>query len=184
MTDKQLKHASKFISLLLRHQPEIIGLSLDPHGWASIDELIEKSQHSNTRLSRDLILKIVTTCEKQRFALDEAQQRIRANQGHSIASIELDLPAQIPPDVLFHGTATRFMTSIAQHGLLKQSRQHVHLSAQQDTAFTVATRHGVPVILQIAAKQMHQDGYPFYLSKNHVWLTDSVPIQYIQRMES
>lgn len=177
LTDSaRLTQISKYLSFLLRHQPDAIGLTLDEHGWASIDELIAKSD--DPKLSREIILLVVQTSDKQRFALDQSGQRIRANQGHSI-EVELNLSPQTPPAWLYHGTAERFLPAIREQGLLKGKRHHVHLSATPEIAKAVGARYGKPVILQIPAEKMHADGVVFYQTVNHVWLTDHVPPEFL-----
>ena len=175
MNKNNIKKTSKFLSLILRHKPETIGLKLDENGWADIDELIEKSK--NLKLTKELIDEVVEQNDKQRFIVEG--NRIRANQGHSIV-VDLELKAVTPPDVLYHGTATRFLESIMQTGLNKQKRQHVHLSKNIETATSVGLRHGKVVILEVDAKQMFDEGYEFYLSLNGVWLTDVVPKKFLK----
>lgn len=166
------------MSLVLRHQPEVIGLRLDENGWADVNELIEKLNAKGAGADIALIRHVVATNDKKRFAFNEDQTRIRASQGHSIA-VELQLKEMTPPEYLYHGTAERFLESIRSTGLQKQSRQHVHLSATTETAKAVGGRHGKPVVLLIRAKEMHQKGYTFYLSENDVWLTEQVPVDFI-----
>jgi len=175
---KQLEHASKFLSLVLRHKPDAIGLTLDSEGWADLDSLISLANANGQALSHELVFEIVARSDKQRFALNSERTRIRANQGHSV-QIDLNLQPQTPPAQLFHGTATRFADSIRKDGLLRQSRQHVHLSATIETATAVGARHGKPLVLAVRALEMQQAGAAFYLSDNGVWLTDAVPVQYI-----
>ena len=170
---------SKFLSLILRHQPEKIGLSLDANGWASLDDLLRLSAARGNPLTRALIEEVVATNDKQRFVLNEDHSMIRASQGHSV-SVDLGLSAMTPPPVLFHGTATRFLESIQQQGLLRGNRQHVHLSPDEATAIKVGQRHGKPVVLKVAAGKMHSDGHPFYRSANGVWLTDHVPPAFLE----
>ena len=175
---KQLERASKFLSLILRHQPEVIGLKLDSEGWADLDELLRLANAHGKGLTRELVLDVVARNDKQRFALNAGATRIRANQGHSV-QIDLQLEAQEPPMQLFHGTATRFVDAIRAEGLKPGSRQHVHLSATLETAVTVGARHGKPVVLIVRARDMRRDGFTFFKSANGVWLTDTVPPQYI-----
>ena len=175
--NKKLIKTSKFLSYVLRHKPEAIGLELDTQGWVEVDTLIEAAQQHGTPLDLALIQAVVASNDKQRFAWSEDGQRIRANQGHSI-KVDLGLAAQEPPELLFHGTASRFMQQIQRQGLRPSGRHHVHLSADQETAFKVGTRHGMPVVLRIAAGQMFADGCVFYLSENGIWLTDQVAPQY------
>ena len=175
MTD--LVSISKFLSLVLRHQPELIGLPLDEAGWAEIDALIRLAQ-PHQRLTRDLIDRAVAQNNKQRFAISEDGTRIRARQGHSI-DVDLQLQPKPPPERLYHGTATRFVDAIRSAGLHKRSRRHVHLSANADTATHVGSRHGKPVVLIVRAGEMAAAGHAFFLSENGVWLTDAVPPAFI-----
>ena len=175
-----LKHISRFLSLVLRHKPEEIGLFLDDNGWADVNELIQKMQVSGFEIDHTIIEEVVQTNDKKRFAFNADKSLIRASQGHSI-EVELNLAVTIPPAILYHGTTERFLKSIFTTGLQKQKRQYVHLSEQPATAKTVGARYGKPVVLQIDAKAMHDDGFIFYLSENKVWLTDAVPVQYINR---
>lgn len=169
---------SKFLSLLLRHKPQEIGLRLDEAGWASIDDIVQLTGRGCTPLSRAVIEEITATSDKQRFTISDDRQKIRANQGHSL-SIDLGLAARLPPQLLYHGTATRFLGAILEQGLLKGERHHVHLSLDMATALTVGLRHGDPAILSVASGRMNSDGFKFYLSENGVWLTDHVPICYL-----
>lgn len=178
--DRQITSTSKFLSLLLRHQPEVIGLELDSNGWAEVDELIRLANTDRpNQLDRELIEIVVSTNAKQRFVLSEDGERIRANQGHSI-EVDLGLTPVAPPPKLFHGTASRFLDSIMAQGLRKQSRQHVHLSDDLATATNVGTRHGSPCVLIVDAAAMHAAGHEFFQSANEVWLTDVVPPQYLK----
>ena len=169
---------SRFLSYVLRHHPDSIGLALDSNGWANVDELIRLANRHGTPLTHTLLEELVAENDKQRFAFDEAGQRIRANQGHSV-EIDLALTATEPPDLLFHGTAGRFVPSIRGTGLHSGNRHHVHLSLDRQTAEKVGQRHGKPVVLTIQAGAMHEAGHAFYLSANRVWLTELVPVQWI-----
>ena len=131
-----------------------------------------------TELSKDELEEIVATNSKQRFAFNEGHTRIRASQGHSV-SVDLDLPIKEPPQFLYHGTVSKFMDAIRMQGLQKMSRQHVHLSADIDTAKLVGSRRGQPIILRIDSAAMQTAGHKFYLSENGVWLTDEVPASFI-----
>lgn len=170
---------SKFLSFVLRHQPAAIGLELDANGWADVNELIAKSNKENIPLTPELLQHIVETNSKKRFAFNEQGSKIRASQGHSI-EIDLALSAVEPPEILYHGTAEKFVASILENGLVKQQRQHVHLSPDTETAIKVGQRHGKPKVLQVLAKQMHDEGHKFYLSANGVWLVDEVPPQFLR----
>jgi putative RNA 2'-phosphotransferase len=183
MTSQQLTSTSKFLSLVLRHQPSAIGLSLDAGGWVSIDELLAKAALANHTLSRALLEEVVETSDKKRFAISEDGLRIRANQGHSV-NIDLGLAPLTPPARLYHGTASRFLDAVLAEGLTKRQRQHVHLSENRDTAISVGTRYGEPVLLAVDAQRMSADGHLFYRSDNNVWLTDHVPAAYLRVAES
>ena len=173
-----LKKISKFLSYVLRHKPEAIGIQLDSEGWIEVDKLINAAKNDNVKLSKAILDEVVFTNDKQRFTYSPDGLLIRANQGHSV-NVKLALKPAVPPDTLFHGTASRFVESIKRKGLIKKQRQHVHLSSLEDTAITVGNRHGRPIVLTINSKQMHDDGFLFYLSKNGVWLTETVPVEYI-----
>lgn len=179
---KQLNKTSKFLSFVLRHKPEAIGLTLDASGWATLDELIDKANDSGEvrNLDRALIQEVVDTNDKKRFIISDDGQQIRANQGHSI-DVDLQLKPVTPPEFLYHGTATRFLDSILQEGLKPQQRQHVHLSTDIETATAVGQRYGKPVILKIKALSMHEQGYVFYRSENGVWLTRNVSPSFFER---
>ena len=151
------------MSLVLRHKPEEIGLRLDENGWANVQELIDKISVKGIIISMATINTVVETNDKKRFAFNNDRTLIRASQGHSI-EVELNLEEIIPPDILYHGTAIKFLESILQNGLQKQSRQYVHLSIAVETAKAVGGRHGKPVILTINAKAMQDAGFKFYLS--------------------
>lgn len=180
MNEIENKRISKFLSLILRHQPETINLKLDENGWAEVDELITKSAKGRMHFSFEDLEEVVETNNKKRFAFNEDKTRIRASQGHSI-DIDLALKTMQPPDFLYHGTAEANISSILENGIEKRSRQHVHLSADKETATKVGMRHGKPVILTIRTKEMHEDGIAFYLSANEVWLTDFINAKYISK---
>ncbi|MDK2595372.1 RNA 2'-phosphotransferase [Pseudoalteromonas obscura] len=166
------KKISKYLSLILRHKPELANVQLDAQGWVQIEELIENSKDFS--LSYELIQSIVNSNDKQRFAISEDGKKIRANQGHSV-QVELGLAPITPPDILYHGTATRFMRSIKQSGLIKGERHHVHLTESKQTAIAVGERYGNAVLLGIKANSMFQLGAKFYKTQNNVWLVDHVP---------
>lgn len=168
---------SKLMSLVLRHKPESIGIKLDNNGWANVDELIVNINRMGYQIDFNLLNEIVETNDKQRFSFSEDKSRIRANQGHSV-NVDVELEAATPPDILYHGTSTRFLDSILEKGLTKQSRNHVHLSSDEATALAVGRRHGTPTLLKIDAKTMVEDGIMFYKSKNGVWLTETVSSKY------
>lgn len=175
---------SKFLSLVLRHQPEVIGMKLEPGGWLDVDQLIENASKVGKRFDRSLLLDVVANNDKQRFALSDDGQKIRASQGHSVNDVELGLVIQQPPEILYHGTVDKVLGSIRQTGLSKRSRNHVHLSADIATAQDVGQRRGQPVILSVESGRMHRDGRSFFLSANHVWLTDAVPTEYLNFPET
>lgn len=174
-----LERCSKFLSLILRHEPHKIGLVLDGNGWADVDRLLQQAAAHGVAISRALLQTIVSSSDKQRFALSDDGQRIRANQGHSIASVDLDLGPSAPPRLLYHGTASRFIDPIRASGLIPGSRNHVHLSADLATASKVGSRHGKLVLLTVRAGDMAENGHAFYVSQNGVWLTAAVPVAYL-----
>lgn len=174
---KQLSEVSKFLSYVLRHQPDAIGITLDLEGWTDIAALIAAATNDGKQLDRDLIQTVVTTSDKKRFAISEDGLRIRAVQGHSTESVDINYVEKVPPEFLYHGTATRFMEAIRKEGLLPGSRQYVHLSHDEQTALAVGQRHGKPVVLKLEALRMHQQGFKFYQSENGVWLVNDVPAE-------
>lgn len=171
---------SKFLSYVLRHQPEAIGLSLDKEGWAVISDLIRLSVREGHLLDTVRLHHIVETSDKKRFTISDDGLRIRAAQGHSTPQVNITHKKLTPPEMLYHGTATRFMPAIRQQGLLPSSRQYVHLSSDEDTAIRVGQRHGIPTVLKIKALSMHEQGFAFFQAENGVWLTESVAYQFIQ----
>lgn len=175
---EKLNAISKFLSYVLRHQPASIGLTLDDQGWVSVTELLRQANAHGKQFTHADLLQVVAENDKQRFRLSDDGLMIRASQGHSL-KVDLALTAQQPPEVLYHGTATRFLNAILVEGLKAKSRQQVHLSADKKTAFKVAMRHGKPVILQVATMAMHAQGFKFFLSDNGVWLIDYVPVEFL-----
>lgn len=168
---------SKYISLILRHKPETIGISLDEHGWANVDELIAGIAR-NKEFDMDILEEIVRTDGKQRYSFNEDKTLIRANQGHSIP-VDVELEEKEPPEFLWHGTGEKYTASIDVQGLIPKSRLYVHLSKDEETALKVGARHGKPVLYHVLAGQMYEDGYKFFLSVNGVWLTKEVPVKYL-----
>ena len=171
------KETSKYISLILRHKPEVIGISLDEHGWANVDELIAGVSKTHP-LDMAILEQIVAEDEKQRYSFNEDKTLIRANQGHSIP-VDVELEETEPPEELWHGTGEKYVNSIDAQGLIPKSRLYVHLSKDEDTAVKVGQRHGKPVLYIVKAGEMHREGYKFFLSKNGVWLTKEVPVKYL-----
>jgi putative RNA 2'-phosphotransferase len=177
--NKQHVEASRFLSYVLRHQPDSIGITLDREGWTDIASLIAAANKAGKRLDRKLIEIVVATNDKKRFAISEDRLRIRAVQGHSTDRVDISYVRKTPPEFLYHGTATRFLEAILKEGLRSGSRQYVHLSQDAQTATAVGQRHGRPVVLQIEALRMHGQGFEFYQSENGVWLTLQVPVAFI-----
>ncbi|MDF7758537.1 RNA 2'-phosphotransferase [Kosakonia cowanii] len=177
---KKSTDTSKFLSYVLRHKPEAIELTLDKEGWAVIDELILRAGNKGYALDKDLIFDVVESSEKKRFMISEDGLRIRAAQGHSTQQVNITYAEKTPPDVLYHGTATRFIAQIREQGLLPLSRQYVHISSDEATAIQVGQRYGKPVLLKIKAVDMYKKGFKFYQADNGVWLTEHVPYEYIQ----
>ena len=180
ISEKDTTHVSKFLSMVLRHQPEIIGLLLDENGWTDVDHLLEQMNANGFAISFSTLQYVVETNDKKRFALSSDGSKIRASQGHSV-NIALDYGPQQPPDVLYHGTAERSLPSILLTGLDKRDRHHVHLSELAETALSVGKRYGRPVLLTVQAQRMFRDGYTFFRSENGVWLTEHVPVEYLVR---
>ncbi|GAB3496375.1 RNA 2'-phosphotransferase [Spirosoma knui] len=179
ISEKEATLISKFISLVLRHSPETIGISLDANGWASTAELINRMNQRGYAIDQATLAYIVETNPKKRFALNEHQTLIRASQGHSV-TVELGYTPTTPPEHLYHGTSEKNLPSILATGLNKRDRHHVHLSTDAQTAQTVGSRHGRPVVLEVDSQAMHKDGFLFFISANGVWLTDHVPAHYLK----
>ena len=181
-SDRRMRNTSKFISLILRHNPQVIGISLDEHGWADVKELIDGINRTEGHsLDMDTLDEIVRTDEKQRYSFNDDHSLIRANQGHSIP-MDVELEEKIPPDILWHGTGQKYVSSIDVQGLIPKSRLYVHLSSDMETARKVGSRHGRPVIYQVECRKMTEDGYRFFLSANRVWLTKEVPVEYLKKL--
>jgi putative RNA 2'-phosphotransferase len=177
MTDRNTK-TSKFLSLVLRHRPEEIGLTLRNDGWVLVSELLAACANHGFKLTAETLEEVVRTNEKQRFSFSDDRLMIRANQGHSV-NVDLGLQTLKAPPVLYHGTAERFILSIKEQGLIKGKRHHVHLSENREIAIEVGRRYGRPIVLTIASERMNKDGHLFFRSANGVWLTEHVPVNYI-----
>jgi putative RNA 2'-phosphotransferase len=173
------KGVSKFISLVLRHNPCAIGIELDEHGWADVSELINGLNKPETPFDMEMLEEIVATDEKGRYSFNEDKTKIRANQGHSL-NVSVEMKEVIPPKHLYHGTATRFLESIKNVGLTKQSRQFVHLTDNRETAVKTGKRHGKPVVLKIDTEKMIEDNFKFFVSANGVYQVESVPFEYCE----
>ena len=178
MKDRYTK-ISKFLSLVLRHEPEKIGLKLDAEGWTSVSDLLSRLTVEGRSITLEELQTVVVMNDKQRFSFSDDRTLIRANQGHSV-QVRLGYEPLSPPALLYHGTAERFLASIAQHGLLKGQRHHVHLSEDTKVASEVGARYGRPVVLIVASERMNKNGHAFFRSENGVWLTEHVPVDYIQ----
>jgi putative RNA 2'-phosphotransferase len=176
--DKRLITVSKYLAKHLRHTPEGIGLTLQPGGWVPVDDLLAAARQHGFPISYDELVECVETNDKRRFALDVSGELIRANQGHSV-EVDLQLEEREPPETLYHGTVKRFLSSIRKAGLLRGKRHHVHLSGDVETARRVGARRGKPVVLVVDSGRMRRDGHRFFLSANGVWLTDTVPPEYV-----
>lgn len=174
---RQKDNTGKFIAFILRHHPESIGMKLDEHGWVRTEDLIAGIAKSRP-FDMQMLEEIVRTDSKQRYSFNEDKTLIRANQGHSI-QVDVELEQKTPPDVLWHGTGEKYVEAIDWIGLIPKSRLYVHLSKDYETAKIVGSRHGKPVVYQVNAKQMAEDGYQFYLSVNGVWLIKEVSVQYM-----
>ena len=181
--NEQLVQLSKFLSYVLRHHPESIGLQLDEGGWVRVDVLLAAAQQAGKTLDEALLRQVVEQGKKRRFSFSEDGRRIRANYGHSIP-VDLQLEPAEPSEVLYHGTARRFLDSILREGLHRRGRNYVHLSPDEETAVQVGSRHGRPVVLVVQARRMHQAGHAFYCSPSGIWLTEEVPAQYLSIPEA
>lgn len=179
MNEKRKTRISKFLSLILRHKPETIGLVLDGNGWANVADVLGKSAKAGTDFTLAELTEVVATNDKKRFSFDETKTKIRAAQGHSIA-VDIGFEERIPPSVLYHGTAEKNLDSILGKGLEKRARHHVHLSSKTDMARNVGARYGKPVVLQIDAAQMSAQGIKFYISANAVWLVEEVSPEFLK----
>ena len=178
MAEKEIIKTSRFLSLILRHEPERIGLKLGEAGWIGVDELLRAVNQHGVPLTLEQLKHIVATSDKKRYAFSEDGLRIRASQGHSV-EVDLQYERQAPPELLYHGTATRFLESIRKDGLQRMGRHEVHLSAETKVTVQVGSRHGKPVLLVIRAGEMHQAGHVFRRSANGVWLVNHVPPEFI-----
>jgi putative RNA 2'-phosphotransferase len=181
MDAKRAVKVSKFLSRILRHAPEDIGLTLEPGGWVSVSDLLSGASKNGMHITRAELDEVVRESDKQRFAFDETGSKIRANQGHS-TDVDLQLEPREPLAELYHGTTTANLESVLHDGLLKMARHHVHLSTDISTALKVGGRHGKPVLLLVDAARMQSDGHIFFLSANGVWLVEQVPPQYLRVM--
>ncbi len=179
LTAQENKRISKLLSYVLRHHPEEIGIALDEQGWTPVPVLLEQLTMKDVQLTEEMLADIVAGNSKQRFTFNEDRSKIRASQGHSVL-VNLGYTSQEPPTILFHGTAESFLVSIAEKGLQKGERQQVHLSADEKTAHNVGQRHGKPVVLKVHAGEMFCNGFLFFLSENGVWLTEQVPVKFLQ----
>ena len=173
-----LKKTSKFLSLVLRHNPALVGIALDSAGWVAVEDLLEGCRRNGQPITLEELREVVRSSDKQRFTFSDDGQRIRANQGHSV-QVDLGYEPAVPPEVLFHGTTKKYLESIRKNGLEKGKRHHVHLSEKRETA-AAGSRHGKLVILEIASGPIHRAGIPFYRTPNGVWLADQVPVEYLK----
>ena len=179
----ELTELSRYMCLILRHHPEVIGITLDEHGWADVEELIAGiAEKKNKNFNREMLEEIVRTDDKQRYAFSEDRTKIRANQGHSIP-VDVELEKKEPPEILYHGTGEKYVESIDATGLISKNRLYVHLSGDVETAENVGKRHGAPVIYRVHSGRMYRDGYEFFLSRNGVWLTKRVPVEYLEKVQ-
>ncbi len=177
----KLDKLSVFISLVLRHKPDAAGITLDEHGWANVQELLDGINNTKRKIDIGSLEEIVRTDNKQRYSFNEDKTLIRANQGHSIP-VDVELKEEMPSEFLYHGTADRFIKSIMEEGLKPMSRLYVHLSKDIETANKVGKRHGKPAILKVHSGQMYREGIEFFLSENGVWLTKRVDVKYLEQM--
>lgn len=174
----RLDEVSKFISMILRHKPEVIGITLDEHGWADVSALVNGVSEKYP-FNMKILEEIVRTDNKQRYSFNDDKTLIRANQGHSIP-VYVELEIAYPPEFLWHGTGEKYVESIEAIGLIPKSRLYVHLSVDEETAINVGKRHGKPIVYRVRSGEMTKQGYTFYRSKNGIWLTKTVPIEFLE----
>lgn len=171
---------SRFLCAVLRHDPSSAGISLNEHGWANVDELIENVSKKRT-INREILEEIVSTDDKGRYSFSPDGTMIRANHGHSV-EVDLELAAEMPPESLLHGTGDRFVESIDEKGLLHAARMYVHLTENKEIALSVGARHGKPVLYRVHSGAMARDGHLFYHSASDIWLCDHVPTKYLEKL--
>ena len=185
VSSRRLTSLGKFLTMLLRHTPELADLDMDCEGWVSVDQLLENTQNNTKPMTKSELLAVVEADSKGRFALKTTDkgQFIRCVQGHN-KKLNITIPFDVkkPPATLYHGTPSRTLSSIMDSGLQPQSRQFVHLTECAETAQSVARRYGSPVLLEISTADMLADGYEFKISENKVWLIESVPSKYIKKV--
>jgi putative RNA 2'-phosphotransferase len=181
LDDRRRIKISKYLSKHLRHQPERLGLTLEPGGWVSIDAVLTACAAHRFAITREELREVVACSEKRRFAFNETETKLRAHYGHSV-DVDLQPLAAVPPPVLFHGTDDKSVEFIQVEGLKSMGRSYVHLSIDVDTAIRVGRRHGKPVVLQVDAAAMSRAGYEFYVSEGGVWLVDQVPAEFLARL--
>jgi putative RNA 2'-phosphotransferase len=179
MNETHKKKISKFLSLILRHQPEVVGLTLEENGWISVEKLLKACTDYGKSFTPAELKEVVETNDKKRFSFNETGKKIRANQGHSL-EVEIEFEKRTPPEILYHGTAEKNVGVIFAEGLKKMSRHHVHLSSDTETAKKVGMRYGKPVIFQVDTKAMLTEGFEFYVSANGVWLVETVPPKFLK----
>ncbi len=181
LANNRVTKISKYLSYHLRHRPDKLGLQLFDGGWVEVDKLLQASRKRKFPITLSELRYVVEHNDKQRFAFDDTNTLIRANQGHSV-KVDLQLKPTVPPDCLYHGTHSGVVESIKQQGLRKMSRHHVHLSSNWQTAKEVGARRGFAVVFEVDTKAMHQDQFIFYRSDNGVWLVDFVPREYLKQI--
>ena len=182
MDEKRKTRISKFLSLILRHAPEKVGLTLEENGWVRVDDLIAACKQNGKEITLANLREVVETNDKKRFSFDASGEKIRANQGHSV-EIEIEFEKKTPPAVLYHGTAEKNVNSILQGGLQKMRRHYVHLSSDKETARKVGARYGKPVVFEVDARAMLDNDCSFFVSANGVWLIESVPARFLRLIE-
>lgn len=182
MDEKRRTKISRFLSLILRHAPETVGLTLEENGWVKVDDLIRACRRNGKEITLAELREVVAANDKKRFSFDAGGEKIRANQGHSVA-VEIEFEKKTPPAILYHGTAEKNVSLIRSKGLQKMRRHHVHLSPDAETARRVGTRHGKPVIFEVDAAKMLENGCSFFVSANGVWLVENVPPQFLRLIE-
>lgn len=181
INESEIVKTSKMLSLFLRHKPDSINLKLDKEGWANLEELIIKASDYGYRINLNLIMKVISKSIKKRFEISQNEKFIRAMHGHSTNIVDISYEEKVPPIILYHGTADRFLDSILGEGIISKERHYVHLTEDINTAQETGSRYGDPVVLEIDSLKMHQDGIKFFYARNGVWLTCHVPCRFFKK---
>lgn len=177
------KSLGVYMTYILRHKPQDIGIAMDTQGWVSVLDFLQKAKYKK-QVTREMLIEEVEADDKGRFEFNSNKSKIRCVQGHSVEHVILNLAPWTDCLPLYHGTAEKNIASIMHEGILKRKRKHVHISNDIETAKRVGQRHGVPVVFEIDTQTMITHGYKFYRAENGVILTDRVPSRYIRLLDA